>query len=151
MVAAADNPPLHGATASAGENHESEGVLASLLASLSNSRVLVGEIFDLATLEAKLAALSMVEIMVFGLSVALLGFTLWLLILAAVATSLILAGLNWPLTLLLLAVVSAIAVWLSIRRIRKLADNLRFTATRGMIARPRSAAETSYADTDPSA
>lgn len=117
----------------AGATADKLSLLALARMCLSNSRTLVADVMDVATLETKLATLSVMEMLVFALGAALLMFTIWTLLLAAVAAALITAGLSWWLVLLSLAVLSGIGLWLSIRRIRTLSGNLRFAATRHLL------------------
>lgn len=126
-------------------------VLSSLLDALGQGRAMIGEILELASLETRLATMSLLEMVAFAIGAALLGFSLWLLVLAAIAGGLMALGLSWPLALLVLAVLSGAGVWFSIRRVRKLSENLRFTATRNVLAPPRPTTETNYADPDAAA
>lgn len=133
-------------------------LLASVLDTLAQGRAMVGELLELASLETRLAALSLLEMTAFAIGAALLGFSVWLLLLAAVAGGLIALGLSWPLALLLLAVLNGVGIWFSIRRVRQLSENLRFTATRNVLAPPQPAVatglptvETNYADANPAA
>lgn len=105
-------------------------IVQSLLDGLHNGRALLGRALDLATLEARLAALSVVEMLALAVVIGLMAFTIWLLVLAAIAATLIKLGLGWPWTLLLLGALAAVALLLGIKRVRWLSENLRFAATR---------------------
>ncbi|MDX9875636.1 MAG: hypothetical protein RBS88_12040 [Spongiibacteraceae bacterium] len=137
-------------------NPAEPGLIQSLLDGLQSGRTLLGRTFDLATLEARLAALSVVEMLALGVAIGLMAFTIWLLLLAAIAATLIKLGLGWPWTLLLLGALTAVAVLLGVKRVRWLSDNLRFTALRQVLlpatapAAPPSPLGNPHADTSSS-
>jgi hypothetical protein len=102
--------------------------------SARRGRDLIGDVCELAALEARLAALSLMEMQGLALIAALLAFTTWGLLLAALVLALVeWAGLGWVGALLVLAAMNAAAgawVWL---RLRRLSDNLTFNATRALL------------------
>lgn len=105
--------------------------------SARRGRRLVGAVTELASLEARLAALSLMEMQGLALVAALLAFSSWGLLLALMVMMLAQwTVLGWPGALLLAALINAGAVWLVVRRLRRLSANLSFGATRAILFPP---------------
>jgi hypothetical protein len=90
-------------------------------------------VVDLVALEARLAALNLVEMIALALCAALCALTAWWLLLAALTALLVAAGV--PLTAMLAGIAAtnlALAIF-AVLRLRKLGDNLQFSATRAAL------------------
>ena len=81
-------------------------------------------------LEAKQAAWSAAYMIGFAVAAALLGVTAWLILVGGLMTLAVRLGLPWWLAVLLAIVLQAGAAWLLVTRLRGLAANLTFAATR---------------------
>lgn len=107
-------------------------------------------IVDLAALEARLAALTMVEMAALALAAALFAITAWWLVLAAIAAQLVAFGVPMAAALVGIGVVNLLLAYLAINRARKLAGLLSFDATRTALGSGASAiAAAGSAPTEP--
>ncbi|MFP8965795.1 NfeD family protein [Pokkaliibacter sp. CJK22405] len=88
---------------------------------------------DVATLEARLAALSLVEMLVLGIISAVLLIASWIGILAVIGIGLNALGLPWALALILLIAGNLGAVAYLVMRLRRRSENLAFKGTRSLI------------------
>lgn len=118
------------------EAASSETAQVSLLAQLSDSwHAVLSQIsgaVDLAALEARLAALSLLEMLALAMTLAVLAITAWLLVLVLIALALMAAGLPlWLSVTVLLVTNLAACVWIVLRIRRKSADAT-FPATRSV-------------------
>ena len=108
-------------------------------------RAAFGARFLLFELEAKRAAWSAAYMLAFAVGAALLGVTAWLLLIAGLVYGAVVAGVPWLVAGIVAIALHAVAVFLLVRAIRALVDNLTFAATR------RTLAESSTAHNDSSA
>lgn len=101
--------------------------------SLQQGRELVAGIADVASLEGRLAALSLAQMLSLAVGAALLACSAWGLTLAALAFALASAGVPWLWLLPSMAIVNALLAWWAWCRLRALGDDLGFTATRNLL------------------
>ena len=97
---------------------------------ISEIRAAFGERFHLFELEAKRAAWSAAYMMAFGVGAALLGVTAWLILIAGLVYAAVVAGVPWILAGIVAIALHAVAVFLLVRAIRGMVENLTFAATR---------------------
>jgi uncharacterized membrane protein YqjE len=81
-------------------------------------------------LEAKQAAWSAAYMIGFAVAAALLAVTAWLILIGGLMALAVRLGMPWWLTVILAIALQAGAAWLLVTRLRGLADNLTFAATR---------------------
>jgi hypothetical protein len=86
-------------------------------------------------LEAKQAAWSAAYMIGFAVAAALLAFTAWLILVGGLMTLAIRLGVPWWLTVLVAIALHGGAAWLLLTRLRTLAANLTFEATRRTLSR----------------
>jgi hypothetical protein len=86
-------------------------------------------------LEAKQAAWSAAYMIGFAVAAALLAFTAWLILVGGLMTLAIHLGTPWWLTVLVAIALHGGAAWLLLARLRALAANLTFEATRRSLSR----------------
>lgn len=86
-------------------------------------------------LEAKQAAWSAAYMIGFAVAAALLGVSAWLILIGGLITLAIRLGVPWWLAVLVAIALQAGAAWLLIARLRDLAGNLTFAATRRSLSR----------------
>lgn len=90
-------------------------------------------LLNLAALEARLAALNLVEMIALALCAALFALTTWWLLLAALTVLLVRSGVPLLATLAGIAVLNVLLAALTLGRVRKLGESLRFSATRAVL------------------
>jgi hypothetical protein len=98
-------------------------------------RAAMGARVHLFELEAKRAAWSAAYMLAFAVAAALLGVTAWLLLIVALIGLAVTAGVPWWVATLVAIIAHAGVAFLLLRRIRKMVDNLTFTATRRTFTR----------------
>lgn len=74
--------------------------------------------------------------MAFAMGAALLGVTAWLILIGALIVGAVAAGVPWVLTVIVAIALHAVAVFLLIRGIRSMVENLTFAATRRTLSHP---------------
>jgi hypothetical protein len=100
------------ATTDTAAGAQDEGVADSAGATWQALRGALHERVHLLTLEARLAGLTLVQLLTYAVLVALLAVTAWLALVACVVVALASAGLHWALALLVGVVVNlAAAAW----------------------------------------
>ena len=93
-------------------------------------RAAFGARFLLFELEAKRAAWSAAYVLAFGVGAALLGVTAWLILIAGLVYGAVVAGVPWLVAGLVAIALHAVAIFLLVRAIRGMVENLTFDATR---------------------
>ena len=101
--------------------------------------------FHLFELEARRAAWSAAYMLAFGVGAALLAVTAWLILIAGLVYGAVVAGVPWVLAGIAAIALHAVAVFMLVRAIRAMVENLTFAATR------RTLSESSKAHDDSSA
>lgn len=86
--------------------------------------------FHLFELEAKRAAWSAAYMLAFAAGAALLAVTAWLILIGALVYGAVAAGVPWIVAAIVAIALHAIAVFLLVRAIRAMVENLTFAATR---------------------
>ena len=86
--------------------------------------------FHLFELEAKRAAWSAAYMLGFAAAAALLAVTAWLIAIGALVYGAVVAGVPWIVAAVVAIALHAVAVFLLVRAIRAMVDNLTFAATR---------------------
>ncbi len=92
--------------------------------------------FYLFELEAKRAAWSAAYMLAFAVAAALLGVTAWLILIGGLIVGAVAAGVPWWLAVVVAIVLHAVAVFLLVRSIRSMVENLTFAATRRALSNP---------------
>lgn len=95
-------------------------------------------------LEAKQAAWSAAYMIGFAVAAALLGVTAWLILIGGLMTLAMRLGVPWWLTVIVAIALQAGAAWLLVTRLRGLAGNVTFAATRRSLSQRTS--ETAHGD-----
>lgn len=93
-------------------------------------RAALGARFLLFELEAKRAAWSAAYVLAFGVGAALLGVTAWLILIAGLVYGAVVAGVPWLVAGLVAIALHAVGIFLLVRAIRGMVENLTFDATR---------------------
>jgi hypothetical protein len=121
--------------------------------SAQRGRGAMGAMAELASLEARLAAVSLMQMQGLALGAALLAFSAWGLLLAALVLALAQwTPLGWLGALLVVALINGAAAWLAWRRLRQLTVNLTFESTRQVLFPPEPVpTEPSYDQRPPAA
>jgi hypothetical protein len=91
--------------------------------------------FYLFELEAKRAVWSAAYMLAFAVGAALLGVTAWLILIGALIYGAVAAGAPWLIAAIVAIALHAVAVFLLIRAIRAMVDNLTFAATRRTLSK----------------
>jgi Putative Actinobacterial Holin-X, holin superfamily III len=91
--------------------------------------------FYLFELEAKRAVWSAAYMLAFAVGAALLGVTAWLILIGALIYGAVTAGAPWLIATIVAIALHAVAVFLLIRAIRAMVDNLTFAATRRTLSK----------------
>ena len=91
--------------------------------------------FYLFELEAKRAVWSAAYMLAFAVGAALLGVTAWLILIGALIYGAVTAGVPWLIAAIVAIALHAVAVFLLIRAIRAMVDNLTFAATRRTLSK----------------
>ena len=86
--------------------------------------------FHLFELEAKRAAWAAAYMMAFAVGAALLGVTAWLILIGALIVGVVAAGVPWVVAVVVAIALHAVGVFLLVRGIRSMVENLTFSATR---------------------
>ncbi len=115
------------------ETPRAGGPLATLNQTLRQGRELLAGIADVAALEGRLAVQSVAQMLALAVGSALLACSAWGLLLAALAFALARAGVPWLWLLPTMAIVNGLLAWWAVRRLRALADDLGFKATRELL------------------
>ncbi len=136
--------PAGGADADAGSDaaHGPASIQETLRAGLGSLKAQWLGIVDLAALETKFAALTLVEMLALALAAALFAITAWWLLMAAVTAQLLALGLPLALALLLIGLLNIAMALTAVARIRSLQPHLDFKATRHAIS------EAAHTETD---
>ena len=92
-------------------------------------RTALGARFLLFELEAKRAAWSAAYVLAFGVGAALLGVTAWLILIAGLVYGAVVAGVPWLVAGLVAIALHAVGIFLLVRAIRGMVENLTFDAT----------------------
>lgn len=108
-------------------------------------RAAFGARFHLFELEAKRAAWSAAYMVAFGVGAALLGVTAWLILIAGLVYGAVVAGVPWFVAGVIAIALHAVAVYLLVRAIRAMVENLTFAATRRTLAESSTAHDDSGA------
>ena len=108
-------------------------------------RAAFGARFHLLELEAKRAAWSAAYMLAFGVGAALLGVTAWLILIAGLVYGAVVAGVPWIVAGIVAIALHAVAVFMLVRAIRGMVDNLTFAATRRTLAESSTAHDDSGA------
>lgn len=116
-----------------------KGLLGALTGAFASARQVVGNFFELITLEARRAGLTLMWMIVLGVIAALLLVSAWLGFMAAVALWLVALGMTWAGAIALVALANLLAAGVVAFACVKLSRNLLFPATRRQLkARPAS-------------
>ena len=107
-----------------------KGLLGALGGAFSSARQVVGNFFELITLEARRAGLTLVWMLALGVIAAMLLVSAWLGFMAAVALWLVAFGMTWAGAVALVALANLVAAGVVIVACVKLSRNLLFPATR---------------------
>ena len=91
--------------------------------------------FYLFELEAKRAVWSAAYMLAFAVGAALLGVTAWLILVGALIYGAVTSGVPWLIAAIVAIALHAVAVFLLIRAIRAMVDNLTFAATRRTLSK----------------
>ena len=91
--------------------------------------------FYLFELEAKRAVWSAAYMLAFAVGAALLGVTAWLILIGALIYGAVTAGVPWLIAAIVAIALHAVAVFLLVRAIRAMVDNLTFAATRRTLSK----------------
>jgi len=91
--------------------------------------------FYLFELEAKRAVWSAAYMLAFAVGAALLGVTAWLIFIGALIYGAVTAGVPWLIAAIAAIALHAVAVFLMVRAIRAMVDNLTFAATRRTLSK----------------
>ncbi len=91
--------------------------------------------FYLFELEAKRAVWSAAYMLAFAVGAALLGVTAWLILVGALIYGAVTAGVPWLIAAIVAIALHAVAVFLLVRAIRAMVDNLTFAATRRTLSK----------------
>ena len=102
---------------------------------ISEVRAAFSARFYLFELEAKRAASAAAYMLAFATAAALLGVTAWLILIGAMIYGAVAAGVPWIVAALVAIALHAVAVFMLIRAIRSMVDNLTFAATRRTLAK----------------
>lgn len=86
-------------------------------------------------LEAKRAVWSAAYMLAFAVGAALLGVTAWLILIGALIYGAVAAGVPWLIAAIVAIALHAVVVFLLIRAIRAMVDNLTFAATRRTLSK----------------
>lgn len=108
-------------------------------------RAAFGARFHLFELEAKRAAWSAAYMLAFGVGAALLGVTAWLILIAGLVYGAVVAGVPWAVAGIVAIALHAVAVFLLVRAIRAMVENLTFAATRRTLSESSTAHDDSGA------
>lgn len=98
-------------------------------------RAAIGARFHLFELEAKRAAWSAAYMLAFAVGAALLGVTAWLILIGALMFGAVTAGVPWILAVVIAIALHAGAVFVLVRSITSMVNNLSFAATRRTLFR----------------
>ena len=104
-----------------------------------------GARFHLFELEAKRAAWSAAYMLAFGVGAALLGVTAWLMLIAGLVYGAVVAGVPWVVAGVVAIALHAVGVFLLVRAIRAMVENLTFAATRRTLSESSTAHDDSGA------
>ena len=102
---------------------------------ISEIRAAFSARFYLFVLEAKRAAWSAAYMLAFAVGAALLGVTAWLILIGALIYGAVAAGVPWVVAAIVAIALHAVAVFLLVRAIRAMVDNLTFAATRRTLSK----------------
>jgi hypothetical protein len=91
--------------------------------------------FYLFELEAKRAVWSAAYMLAFAVGAALLGVTAWLILIGALIYGAVAAGVPWLIAAIVAIALHAVVVFLLLRAIRAMVDNLTFAATRRTLSK----------------
>ena len=91
--------------------------------------------FYLFELEAKRAVWSAAYMLAFAVGAALLGVTAWLILIGALIYGAVAAGVPWLIAAIVAITLHVVVVFLLVRAIRALVDNLTFAATRRTLSK----------------
>jgi hypothetical protein len=91
--------------------------------------------FYLFELEAKRAVWSAAYMLAFAVGAALLGVTAWLILIGALIYGAVAAGVPWLIAAIVAIALHAVVVFLLVRAIRAMVDNLTFAATRRTLSK----------------
>ena len=108
-------------------------------------RAAFGARFHLFELEARRAAWSAAYMLAFGVGAALLGVTAWLILIAGLVYGAVVAGVPWVVAGIVAIALHAVAVFLLVRAIRAMVENLTFAATRRTLSESSTAHDDSGA------
>lgn len=101
--------------------------------SLQQGRELLAGVAEVASLESRLAALSLAQMLSLAVATALLACSAWGLALAALAFALAGAGIPWLWLLPSMAIANGLLAWWIWHRLSALSDDLGFQATRKLL------------------
>lgn len=141
MAEPAPGTPGEGARGEAGE-----GWFESLQALLKDLPGLVGDRVELLSLELQRAGRALAQIVALVVAAAILGVTAWLVLWAGLVGVMVAAGLSLALALVVAFVLNLLAVWLALRRLKRLLPLLKLPATRRHLTLSPSTARKDHED-----
>lgn len=137
MTTAPETFAAESATNEAPANANSDDAQTSLLDSvqqwLHTLRIIVARAIDISVLEARLAALNFVLILIIAVASGLLLATAWIALFAAVVAFFHELGLSWSMALLLMAAINLLLAISGGYAIYRMSNNLLFKAVRKFI------------------
>ncbi len=110
-------------------------VRPSLSQFIREIRAAFGARFHLFELEAKRAVWSAAYMLAFAVGAALLGVTAWLILIGALMYGAVAVGVPWLIAAIVAIALHVIVVFLLVRAIRAMVDNLTFAATRRTLSK----------------
>lgn len=119
-------------------NGTNEGAFIDIVLQLAQSvRALIAEALELLVQEGRLAVLSVIAMLAFGVIGAVMLISAWLCLLGALAVTLVAAGVSWVLVFLVLALSNLVLGSMVLLVVRMLSRNLLFRASRRQLVAPQ--------------